>query len=323
MTAPSAASDEPAEHDAARAAAAGRRWVACAAILWSLSGLFAKAPVFDEWPVESRGALLAFWRALFAGLCLLPFARSRTWTPRLIPLVGVFATMNVTYLSAMTLTSAANAIWLQSTAPFWVLVVGTLLMGERVARADLVPLLFAMAGVATILTFELNNPAPAGIFCGLGSGLAYAMVVLLLRHLRAIDSVWLVIVVHLATALLLLPYVVWTGVAPRVGQLPVLVAFGVLQMGLPYLCFARGLRTIGSQEATAIGLLEPLLLPVWVYFAWGQAPDWWTVVGASLIFAGLLIRYGLPALRRRNDARPATASESSARTAAAEPVDQQ
>jgi drug/metabolite transporter (DMT)-like permease len=121
--------------------------------------------------------------------------------------------------------------------------------------------------------------------------------------------VWLVVIVHLATAALLLPYVVWTGVRPTLGQLPVLVAFGVLQMGLPYLCFARGLRTIGSQEATAIGLLEPLLLPVWVYLAWNQAPDWWTVIGASLILTGLLIRYGLPALGRRNDETRALASQ--------------
>jgi len=286
----------PAIAETNSAATAGRAWVACAAILWSLSGLFAKAPVFDAWPVESRGVLLAFWRALFAGLCLLPFARRRTWSPRLIPLVGAFATMNVTYLSAMTLTSAANAIWLQSTAPFWVLIVGTLAMRERVARFDLVPLAFAMAGVATILSYELNNPAPIGIFCGLGSGFAYAMVVLMIRHLRAIDSVWLVVVVHLATAILLLPYVIYLGIAPNLRQLPILIAFGVLQMGLPYLCFARGLRSIGSQEATAIGLLEPLLLPFWVYFAWDQLPAWWTVLGASLIFAGLMIRYGLPFL---------------------------
>jgi drug/metabolite transporter (DMT)-like permease len=276
------------------AANAGRGWVACAAILWSLSGLFAKAPVFDAWPVDSRGVLLAFWRALFAGLCLLPFARCRTWSPRLVPLIVAFATMNVTYLSAMTLTSAANAIWLQSTAPFWVLLMGTFVMRERVAKFDLVPLAFAMTGVAVILSYESNNPAPAGIFSGLGSGLAYAMVVLMLRDLRAIDSVWLVTAVHLATAAILLPFVFYVGIAPTLGQLPILTAFGVLQMGLPYLCFARGLRSIGSQEATAIGLLEPLLLPVWVYFAWGQLPDWWTVLGASLIFVGLIIRYGLP-----------------------------
>jgi drug/metabolite transporter (DMT)-like permease len=118
--------------------------------------------------------------------------------------------------------------------------------------------------------------------------------------------VWLVVIVHLATAGILLPYVVYLGILPTLAQLPVLIAFGVLQMGLPYLCFARGLRSIGSQEATAIGLLEPLLLPVWVYFAWGQTPAWWTVLGAGLIFAGLIIRYGLPLLigeRRRNEVR--------------------
>jgi drug/metabolite transporter, DME family len=124
------------------------------------------------------------------------------------------------------------------------------------------------------------------------------MVVLMLRHLRAIDSVWLVVIVHLATAIILLPYVIYLGIVPTLQQLPILVAFGVLQMGLPYLCFARGLRSIGSQEATAIGLLEPLLLPFWVYFAWDQLPAWWTVVGAGLIFAGLMIRYGLPLIMK-------------------------
>jgi drug/metabolite transporter, DME family len=74
-------------------------------------------------------------------------------------------------------------------------------------------------------------------------------------------------------------------------QLVVLAAFGLFQMGLPYLLFARGLRSVSSQEASLISLLEPVLVPVWVYLAWGDKPAWWTLGGGGLILTGLAIRY--------------------------------
>ena len=69
-------------------------------------------------------------------------------------------------------------------------------------------------------------------------------------------------------------------------------------MALPYVFFARGLRSITSQEATGIGLLEPILLPLWVYLAWGEVPAPWTLVGGGLILLGLVLRYVVPILRR-------------------------
>ena len=75
-----------------------------------------------------------------------------------------------------------------------------------------------------------------------------------------------------------------------------LTAFGVLQMGVPYVLFSRALRTIPSHEASCIGLLEPVVLPLWVFVAWSQTPTYqppavWTLVGAGLILVGLLFRF--------------------------------
>ena len=244
--------------------------------------------------MESRGTLLAFWRALFAGAILVPAVRKPRFRPALVPMAISFVAMSVAYLSSMTQTTAANAIWLQSTAPFWVFLFACTTGFERIQRADYVPLCFAAAGIGTILIFELQGQNQIGIALGLAAGMAYAGVVIFIRALRGEDSAWLIAVNHLVAAAILLPYVVATGYWPGGRQLLVLIAFGCFQMGLPYLLLARGLRSVSSQEATAIGLIEPLLLPLWVLAAYGEKPAPWTLAGGGLILIGLVLRYGRP-----------------------------
>jgi len=272
---------------------AGRLWVVAAALMWSSSGLFVKAPLFEQWSDSIRGPLLAFWRAVFAALVLMPMIRRPRWQRDLVPLTFSFAAMNVMYVTAMTLTTAANAIWLQYTAPWWVFVIGVVLLREPIERRDLIPLGFAVLGVGTILAFEIRGEAQLGVALGLASGVAFAGVMVFMRRLRAENAAWLVALNHAVAALVLLPWVACCGVWPSVGQLAVLAGFGAFQMALPYLCLSRGLRAISSQEAVGIALLEPVLVPVWVFLAWGEAPRSWTIVGASLILAGLLLRYVL------------------------------
>jgi drug/metabolite transporter (DMT)-like permease len=272
---------------------AGRLYILAAAVMWSSGGYFAKNPTFLDWPSDSRGMLLAFWRALFAGVLLLPAVRRPRWRFRLVPMAASFTLMNITYLSAMTLTTAANAIWLQSTAPFWIFAATLAFGAEAFNRRDLLPLAFALAGIGTILWFELGGTAQVGVACGLAAGVFYAGVVLSIRGLRGENPAWLVAVNHLAAAAALLPLVIYLDVWPSPRQLAVLAGFGMLQMGLPYLLFTRGLQTVSSQEASLIALTEPVLVPIWV-LAWGEYPDWWTLAGGGLILAGLLVRYARP-----------------------------
>jgi drug/metabolite transporter, DME family len=287
-------------HTAARRR--GRWLVLAAAVLWSTSGFFAKAPLFENWPIEQRGLMLAFWRALFASLFVLPLVRRPRWTPGLLPMVLIFAAMNYAYLTAMTRTTAANAIWLQNVAPVWVFVLGVLLFGEQIHRKDWLLVLFGALGVGFILWHEIQGEQVVGILFGVLSGLTYAGVVLSVRQLRGEDPAWLIGLNLIVTALVLLPFVAWAGTWPSGEQLVYLSAFGMLQLGLPYWLFARGVRVLSGHEASGIALLEPLLVPVWVFLAWHgepnyQAPRWWTFVGGGLILTGLLLRYLGP--RRR------------------------
>ncbi|MDX1962064.1 MAG: EamA family transporter [Pirellulales bacterium] len=266
-----------------------------AAILWSSSGLFAKLEVFHDWPADYRGVLLAFWRALFAGLGVLPFVRRPVWRWSILPMGLTFAAMTGSYLTALTLGTGANAIWIQNTAPGWVFLCGVLWLRQPPDRGALVTLGTAVAGIGLIvvceLTFSSTSHSHWGILCALVSAITYAGVIMQLRRLRGEDSAWLVVCNQGISVLTLLPLALWINVWPSAEQLAWLAAFGVLQMGLPYLLFSRALQKIDSQEASIINLAEPLLLPVWAYVAVGEIPAWWTITGAGIILAGLLWRY--------------------------------
>ncbi len=275
--------------------------ITAATLLWSTSGFFAKAPLLDYWSPEQRGVQLAFWRVLFACCLLLPLVRKPQWTWRLIPAAIFFALMNYCYLTAMTTTTAANAIWLQYTAPAWVLVVGVWLLKEPFKPIDIVTVLFTLLGVAVIVTGELRHTESSqlgreGVFWGLAAGMMYAGVILSIRALRNMNSAWIVAVCHVAATLFLLPWIVVEGDWPPRPVLGWVAAFGFLQLGLPYLLFAKGTRTISGHEASFIGLLEPILVPLWAYAFWRhtqqyQAPALWTLLGGGCILAGLVIRF--------------------------------
>jgi drug/metabolite transporter, DME family len=133
------------------------------------------------------------------------------------------------------------------------------------------------------------------VLMALGSGVTYAGVVLGLRVLRGVSPAWLTAVNHLFGALVLLPFV-WGEAAPTWPQLGWLFLFGAVQMGVPYLLMARGLRSVGSQEAGTITLLEPVLNPLWAYLATlatpkPEVPSAYTLVGGAFILAGLAYRY--------------------------------
>jgi drug/metabolite transporter, DME family len=272
----------------------GRLCVVAAALLWSSGGFFAKNPAFDSWPSDKRGILLAFWRAVFAGLLILPAVRRPRWTGKLLPMIGCFAVMNVTYLTSISLTTAANAIWLQNTAPWWIFGISVLVLHEPVNRRDLFTLIPGAVGVGFILLHEMGGESHVGVLLGLASAVSYASVVMFFRALRGEDTMWLVSINHLVTAAIIAPYVIWLGLWPSGWQWPLLAGFGFFQMALPYTLFGRGLRSISTLEATAIGLLEPILSPLWAYLVRGEKPAWWTSVGAGMILLGLILRYTWP-----------------------------
>lgn len=288
----------------------GRLLILLAAVLWSTSGLFAKSPALMDIPVESRAICMAFWRAVFASLTVVPFIRRWEWDWRMLPMAGCFAAMTWTFLSALVHIESALAIWLQYLAPAWVVLFSWCFFRESPPASSRPMLLLAAIGVAIILANQIrvvDHVSQWGLSAGVLSGILFAGVVIFLRRLRTVDALLLVFVNQSVTACLLTPWVVQQSYFPEGIQWVYLAGFGIFQMGLPYLLFALALRQVSSQEASGLGMLEPLLVPVWVFLAWRhlpdyQPPDWGTLLGGSFILLGLIVQLVLQVRRKPSQA---------------------
>ncbi len=282
--------------------------VVAAALLWSTSGFYAKAPWFDDWPVETRGVTLTFWRAVFAALTVLPLVRRPSFRPAMIPMSLAFVAMVYSFLTAMVRGSETTTIWLQYVGPAWVALAGWFGLGDRPKRSDWAMVWLSLAGIAVIVWMESRSAAaplgtgPVGL--ALFSGLALATVLILIRHLRGVDVAWLGLVNHAACVALLFPLVIGKTPWPHGIQWAALIGLGATQLALPYLLYAWAVREMESNEASLLTLIEPVAVPVWTFLAWRhhpgyEFPRWWTLLGAALIASGFVWRYGLARRTRR------------------------
>jgi drug/metabolite transporter (DMT)-like permease len=269
-------------------AVTGRLLVFSAAVLWSLSGVLVKNPALDG----VSGNVLAGFRALTAGVCLVPLVpvRAVRFRPLLIPLVLSFASMNLLFMTAMTLTTAAATTFLQYTSTFWAFVFGVVFLREPVERGNLVALAFGLLGIGWIVGADWAGERFIGNLFALASGISYAGVIVCLRQLRGENAAWLVALNHLFSGLILLPWVWSAGVGLSSPQWGLISLLGVVQMALPYVLFTIGVRWVPAQEAALITLIEPLLNPLWVWIFWREPVESPTWAGGGMILAGLALR---------------------------------
>lgn len=262
---------------------------------------------------------IAFYRSAFAGLLLLFLIRRRdaSFRPAMLGMVAAFGIMTALYLSALGGGPAANAILLQNTAPVWVYVLGVYVLGEPPHRRTLHAVILAMCGAGVIvignwprgLTPAEESTQARVLLMAAGSGLFYAIVVLMLRHLRGESPAWLTTLNLLGGTLVIFGFAAasgevnsttaWLG-TPSARQFAFLALFGVVQLAIPYVLFARGLKTISSQEAGIITLIEPLLNPLWAFLISPDrdTPTAYTFIGGGVLMLALAWRYWPAAVTR-------------------------
>jgi len=275
----------------------GRWLILSAAFLWSLAGVFIK--FLDVPPLT-----IVFYRSLFAGLVFTPFLRrgGRRLSAAILVSALTYTAAISAFVAANKLTTAANAIVLQYTAPIFVFLFSRLVLRERIARLNGLALAVSMVGVAIISLDSAGRPEMAGVVLALLSGLLFAAYMINLRRTSDVDPVYLTWINNIFCAVLLLP-VVRSELTLGSTELGILIVMGSVQLGMPYFLFSKGLRKVPLQEASLIALIEPVLNPLWVGSVVGEVPSSATITGGVLILLGLGVRYLFPLWNR--PAKPA------------------
>jgi drug/metabolite transporter (DMT)-like permease len=270
----------------------GRLFIFSAAVLWSLAGVFIK--FLDLHPLA-----IVFYRSLFASLVFIPFLKRSDFcfnVPIFISVLTYTAAISA-FVSANKLTTAANAIVLQYTAPVFVFLITRLLLGEAVSAINWMALVLSMTGVGVISFDSAGEPEMAGVVVALLSGIFFATYIVNLRKTQQISPVYLNWLNNLVCALLLLP-VVSAHLGISIWQGWILAVMGAVQLGLPYFLFSKGLQSLPVQEASLIALIEPVLNPLWVALALGEMPSRATFSGGAMILLGLAARYLWPTVKK-------------------------
>jgi drug/metabolite transporter (DMT)-like permease len=263
----------------------GRTLLLLAGLLWSLAGIFIKL-------LSLPALTIVFYRSLFASLFFAFFTGKNVSVPlRALLLSAASYTAAISaFVAANKITTAANAIVLQYTAPIFVFIIIHFFFREKITGVSWFSLVFGMVGVAVICAGSAGQPDAAGVTVALLSGLLFAIYMVSLRFLRDVAPGRLTFLNNAACCLMLLPFV-WSELSLSFAEGWIVAVMGIVQLGIPYWLFSKGVEKIPVQEASLIVLIEPVLNPIWVALAIGEVPSTATFIGGSLIVASLAFRY--------------------------------
>ncbi|HVP61093.1 MAG TPA: DMT family transporter [Myxococcaceae bacterium] len=278
----------------------GRRtgpWlILAAATLWSTAGAAIKLCGLSGWQINlGRSAVAALFLA-----ALVPGARRRP--DRSVGWVAVaYAFTVLLFVLANKATTSANAIFLQDTAPLWVLLLSPVLLHERPTQGELLSAPLFLVGLFLFFLDQLSPGQAVGNVVAVASGVAFALCILGLRKLGT-RNVGAIVWGNALAALMSLPMAM-RGSLPTARDVGIVLFLGLFQLGASYALFARGVRHTPAVEASLLALVEPVLNPVWTYLLAGERPGPWAIRGGAIILVATLWRTLAPWLESRRRAR--------------------
>lgn len=267
--------------------------VIAAGILFSTGGAAVKLTAWPAWQIAGARSAVA---AVVLFVAVAEARRRLSW--RCVPVGLAYAATLVLFVHANKMTTAAATIFLQATSPVWVVVLGPLLLRERLKRLDLVLLPAFALGLAILLTVAVVPSATApqpglGNFLAALSGLCYAFTVVGLRWLQAGDEGGAgpaaAALGNVFAAIACLPWV-WPLVSGAAVDYGVVIYLGVFQIAFAYWILLRAARQLTALEVALLLLAEPVLSPLWAYRLHDEKPGAMVFVGGGLIVAATVCK---------------------------------
>lgn len=272
-----------------------RLCLVAAALLFSTGGMVIKQCSLGAEQIASGRSLVA---ALFLFVCL-PAGR-RNWSGKSVLVALFYGATMVIFVLANKLTTSANAIFLQDTAPLYVLLVSPWLLKERIRPADFGIMAIIMVGMSLFFFGDeaaqatAPNPTLGNTLASI-SGLTWAGTIIGLRYLRTgsatrDNTAAPAIVLGNVMAFLACGYSLLKLRGISLADAGLLIYLGVVQIGLAYILVTRAVVYISALEASILLLLEPLINPIWSFAIHGERPGQWALVGGVVILAATTMK---------------------------------
>lgn len=258
--------------------------VAAAAVLWSSGGLLIKL-------IELNAFQISAARSLFAAIFFVSFFKGKAlyFNTGVFINAAIYCAILILFVLATKTTTAANAIFLQYTAPIYVFVFEPLLLKTRFERVNLISIVICFLGMILFFVGELSPGHFAGNIYALLSGISFAA---FLVGMRRINPKYQFASIFYGNVFVFLTsgFSYFNFPEISLNGILMLLFLGIFQIGLAYAFFSYGIKMITAIEASIISMIEPILNPVWVLIGYGEKPSVYAAIGAIIVIIGLLFR---------------------------------
>lgn len=256
-----------------------------AAVIWSSGGLFVKLLSQDAFTI-------LFYRSLFTSIFFLVVLgkKSLKFNKNSIITALFYAPLMLCFVVSTKMTTAANAIFIQSTGVAYVLLLEPLIRKTKLLRIDVLTVVFSFIGMMLFFIegFEMDTNV-LGLFIAMLSGLASAgmMISQKTNSFEFVPSG--VLLGNVFVVLITLPWFIKNPI-PETKEMAMLMFLGFIQLGVGFLLFAIGQKYISAIDSALISLIEPILNPVWVMIGYGEVPTLLPIIGGAIILSSLAFR---------------------------------
>ncbi|HAE91298.1 MAG TPA: EamA family transporter [Tissierella sp.] len=256
---------------------------AIASMMWSTGGIFIK--LVDWNPISISG-----FRSLIAALVMLTYIKKPKFTkskPQILGSITTCTTM-LFFIIANKLTTSANAILLQYTAPIFVAILGVWILKEKIQWYDIVSIIAVFLGMILFFIDNVNIGNTLGNIIAILSGFSMACMTISLRLQKDGSAIDTTFFGNMLTFIIAIPFIFIS--LPDVKSLIIIIIMGVFQLGIPYIFYVNATKYLSALEAILITVIEPLLNPLWVYIFAGEKPGTYAIIGGIVVIVTVMLR---------------------------------
>lgn len=254
------------------------------ALMWSLAGLNIKMIAWTPYAIAGG-------RSLIALLLLTPLVlNGQKGTVNRHTIGGAFcyAAFNYCFVASTKLTTAANAIMLQYTAPIYVALLSWAFLKERVTKADLISMTFVFGGMLLFFMDQAGGGSAVGNGIAVFNGITFAGLSIFLRLQKAGSPVMSMYIGNAIAAVVGIPFIIQAGIPDKNSLFFLLIHGGMV--ALSYVLYAKASTGLSALETVIIPIIDPVMNPVWVFLTLREKPGALSLLGAAVVLCSVTLR---------------------------------